>query len=300
MGVRSNRTMGTTPTMEKLAEAASGRLTVAIVGLEGKRNGPALVTDSLESIPGVVRVYFDWDTEMAYVEYREAQVTPGRVLAAIEQAGLAVGDVTVRSAAPGEVFPPEAERPLDDLMPDDHSCCGPAVNESAQDESIRAEGAGTARSAGGRQGAWPFPVRMSLFLAAVVAVLGPALWLIRPMSSNAMGADYSVNMSMTGFTPATLSIPAGKPVSIQFNNVDSPFHGITNGALHQFAIDSLGVDVRIDGKQSTMINLPALEPGTYEYYCNVCCGGKVNPSMQGKITVRGPESAQTIERVSQR
>jgi heme/copper-type cytochrome/quinol oxidase subunit 2 len=143
-------------------------------------------------------------------------------------------------------------------------------------------------------------VRLGLFLAAAVLVLGPALWLIRPMSTNAMGADYSVNMSMTGFTPPNFSVPAGKPVSLQFNNVDSPFHGITNGALHQFAIDELGIDVRLDGKQSTVITLPAMEPGSYEFYCNVCCGGKVNPSMRGTITVGGATSAQAMEEVSQR
>ncbi|MBI3460116.1 cupredoxin domain-containing protein, partial [Candidatus Acetothermia bacterium] len=27
------------------------------------------------------------------------------------------------------------------------------------------------------------------------------------------------------------------------------------------------------------------KPGTYEFYCNICCGGKANPSMQGKLIV---------------
>ena len=58
-------------------------------------------------------------------------------------------------------------------------------------------------------------------------------------------------------------------MSLQLNNVDSPFHGVTNGALHQFAIDRLGIDVRLDGKESTRITLPPLEAGRYEFYCNV-------------------------------
>jgi plastocyanin len=247
-------------------------------------------------MPGVVRVYFNSDTEMAYVEYREAEVTPGRLLAAVEEAGVSVGDVTVRSAAAGEAFPSEVERIEGELMPDDHSCCGPTTSES----TTGPEATPAARSATAQPGGWPFKVRLGLFLASAVLVLGPALWLIRPMSTSAMGADYSVNMSMTGFTPPNFSIPAGRPVSIQFNNVDSPFHGITNGALHQFAIDELGIDVRLDGKQSTVITLPAMEPGSYEFYCNVCCGGKVNPAMRGTITVGGAESAQAIGKVSQR
>jgi cytochrome c oxidase subunit 2 len=288
--------MGTTVDLESAVEAPSGRLTMAVLGLEGRPDGAALVMGVLGGVPGVVRVYFNRDTEMAYVEYREPEVTPGRLLSAVEQAGLSVGDVTVRSAAPGEAFPPEVLREAVEPLPDDHACCGPDKSESTAGPGA----APVSQSAASRQSGWPFRVRLGLFLAAAVLVLGPALWLIRPMSTNAMGADYSVNMSMTGFTPPNFSVPAGKPVSIQFNNVDSPFHGITNGALHQFAIDELGIDVRLDGKQSTVITLPAMEPGSYEFYCNVCCGGKVNPSMRGTIAVGGAKSAQAMEEVSQR
>ena len=294
--------MSATPAAESAAELASGRLTVAILGLDANADTPARVTQALENIPGVARVYFNRDTEMAYVEYRESEVTAGRLLAAVEEAGLSVGDVTVRSAAPGEAFPYDRDVNVDDVMPDDHSCCGPDASEgvTAADGRTAQEGTPGTRNGAAKQAGWPFTVRVGLFLAAAVLVLGPALWLVRPMSSSAMGADLNVNMSMTGFTPPNFSIPAGRPVSIQLNNVDSPFHGITNGALHQFAIDALGIDVRLDGKQSTVITLPAMEPGTYQFYCNVCCGGKVNPSMQGKITVGGTESVQTMEEVSQR
>ena len=288
--------MGTTLDLESAVGAPSGRLTMAVLGLEGRPDGAALVTGILGGVPGVVRVYFNRDTEMAYVEYREFEVTPGRLLAAVEQAGLSVGDLVVRSAAPGEAFPPEVMREVVEPVTDDHACCGPGKSERTAGPSA----APVAQIAASRSGGWPFRVRLGLFMAAAVLVLGPALWLIRPMSTNAMGADYSVNMSMTGFTPPNFSVPAGKPVSIQFNNVDSPFHGITNGALHQFAIDELGIDVRLDGKQSTVITLPAMEPGSYEFYCNVCCGGKVNPSMRGTITVGGAKSAQAVKEVSQR
>jgi plastocyanin len=302
--------MGTTDVVERAAEPASGRLTLAITGVGRGGSGQDLVTHVLEGIPGVASAYYNADTEMAYVEYRESEVTPSRVLAALEQAGISVGEVTVRTAPQGEapwslvhgaaLSPDQAAPGPEEIMLDDHSCCGPVLTERADSTGpavLPSAGDAPARDrtvSEQVQSGWPFKVRLSLFLAAVVVVLGPALWLVRPMSTDAMGADYSVNMSMTGFTPPNFSIPAGKPVSIQFNNVDSPFHGITNGALHQFAIDELGIDVRLDGKQSTVINLPALEPGTYEFYCNVCCGGKVNPSMQGKLTVEG------VEGVSQR
>jgi cytochrome c oxidase subunit 2 len=301
--------MGTTLTIEGAQTPATGRLTVAILGLECKPNSADLLTQLLEHVPGVVRAYVNCDTEMAYVEYSPSEVTPSRLVAAVGQSGLAAGEVTVRSAAQGEALPLDGiagtkhnghtAQIREDSLLDEHACCGPQgvqgvagpdVSESAAVlggaplDTSRTARAGQERSAG-----WPFKVRLGLFLAAVVLVLGPALWLIRPMQSLAGEADYSVDMSMTGFTPRNFSIPAGKPVSLQLNNVDSPFHGITNGSLHQFAIDNLAIDVRLDGKQSTVLNLPALEPGTYQFYCNVCCGGKVNPSMQGTLTVGGTE-----------
>lgn len=204
-----------------------------------------------------------------------------------------------------------------DLTLDDHTCCGheqhggiAGVANAPSPSPARVAANGTGPAAPSHSASvrprLPFKARLGLFLAACVLVLGPALWLIRPMPSNAMAADYSVDMSMTGFTPPSFSIPAGEPVSLQLNNVDSPFHGVTNGALHQFAIDDLGIDVRLDGKQSAVITLPALEPGSYEFYCNVCCGGKVNPSMRGTLTVGDGEGTEAtkgmeaMEGVSQR
>jgi len=312
------RSMGTTLTIKGAPTPATGRLTVAIRGVECKPNSADLLTQLLEHVPGVVRAYVNCDTEMAYVEYRASEVTPGKLVAAVGQSGLAAGDVTLHSTDPSETPPHEtgeenrhlarSPQTADENVEDGHSCCGSpgeptrsrgqAPLEAAMKETAGGDEMRTARVASQRgherSASWPFKVRLGIFLAVAVLVLVPALWLIRPMGSNAMGADYSVNMSMTGFTPPSFSIPAGKPVSLQLNNVDSPFHGVTNGALHQFAIDSLGIDVRLDGKQSAVIDLPALEPGSYEFYCNVCCGGKVNPSMRGTITVQG------VEWVSQR
>jgi cytochrome c oxidase subunit 2 len=280
--------MRTTNSMDRVAEPAAGRMTVALLGLDHRADGPDLVAQVLERVPGVARAYVNSDTEMAYVEYNEAEATPGRVRAALEQAGLSVGDVTVRTADP----PAELQ--------EDHACCGTrevsgttemtGMEEAQARHSVQELPTHNRRASPTRtERGWPFRARLGLFLAAVALVLGPALWLVRPMTSDAMGADYSVNMSMTGFTPRNFSVPAGKAVSLQLNNVDSPFHGVVNGALHQFAVDKLGIDVRLDGKESTVIDLPALQPGTYEFYCNVCCGGKVNPSMQGTITVEGAE-----------
>jgi cytochrome c oxidase subunit II len=300
--------MGTTLTLGGRTRADAGRLIVAVAGLDTVPNASHVIR-VLEEIPGVARAYVNPDTEMAYVEYSQAEVTPGKLLAAIEAEGFAIGDATANPQSAESYLSDGRERtaaPLQEIGPaeaaveDGHSCCGHERSggaPGADAATVGVEGTRTAirSNKAGAQGTWPFKVRLGLFLAACVLVLGPALWLVRPMSSSAMAAEYNVDMSMTGFTPPNFSIPAGKPVSLQLNNVDSPFHGVINGALHQFAVDKLGIDVRIDGKQSTVITLPALEPGTYEFYCNVCCGGKVNPSMHGTITVQGAESAESAE-----
>jgi cytochrome c oxidase subunit 2 len=303
--------MGTTLQWGELGAAAPERLTAAVSGLTFRPDAALDIERLLEEVPGVVRAYVNSDTEMAYIEYRAAEVAPDRLAAVLEQAGFSAGDLAVHCITPGGGFPniqteasqqgPGAEAETD-LMLDGSSCCGPAMPRETSPASVPevASSAGpgdhTHQAGGGPKLA--FRARLGLFLAACVLVLGPALWLIRPMSSSAMGADLSVNMSMAGFTPPNFSIPAGKPISVQLNNVDSPFHGVINGALHQFAVDDLGIDVRLDGKQSTVITLPALEPGSYEFYCNVCCGGKINPSMQGTITVGGTDSV--VEGVAQK
>jgi len=35
------------------------------------------------------------------------------------------------------------------------------------------------------------------------------------------------------------------------------------------------------------VTLPALRAGRYEFYCDVCCGGRANPSMIGVLEVQG-------------
>lgn len=47
------------------------------------------------------------------------------------------------------------------------------------------------------------------------------------------------------------------------------------------------MDVRIPPRSRTATTLRALPAGTYEFYCDVCCGGKDNPAMRGILEVTG-------------
>jgi cytochrome c oxidase subunit 2 len=79
-------------------------------------------------------------------------------------------------------------------------------------------------------------------------------------------------------------MPAGKPTTIRLVNPDSSYH-MDGGGLHQFAAPALGLEVKVQPKSEKIFTIPAAQPGTYAFYCDVCCGGKENPSMQGTIVV---------------
>ena len=91
---------------------------------------------------------------------------------------------------------------------------------------------------------------------------------------------------MAGFTPNRITVPAGQPVRLRIENPDSQFHA-DGGGWHQFAIDALSLDVRVAPHTTQTVALPALSVGRYEFYCDVCCGGRANPSMIGILEVRG-------------
>ena len=195
----------------------------------------------------------------------------------------------------------------------DHSCCGPAVEaegatevRSALQEGAAAPGAGAPPAWGeqGQQGApaaltgaagppaarpsakgghrFSFRARLAGFLALAILILGAALLLVRPMDTGAQGADYTVEMSMSGFTPPSLTFPAGKAVTLKLVNKESPFHA--SGAQHQFAVDALGIDEKVEARQTRVITIPAQQAGEYTFYCDVCCGGQKSPTMRGKLT----------------
>lgn len=91
---------------------------------------------------------------------------------------------------------------------------------------------------------------------------------------------------MAGFEPARLVGRAGRDLTLTFVNPDSRFH-TDGGGWHQFRIDSLGVDVKIPPSSRQAVTLRTLPAGTYEFYCDVCCGGKENPAMRGVLEVTG-------------
>ena len=128
-----------------------------------------------------------------------------------------------------------------------------------------------------------FGLRLAAFVAIALLVAGTAAWLLRPQTSQ-VTADQTIEVTMGGFTPPQLAIAAGKPTTIRLVNPDSPYH-TDGGGVHQFAVPGLGLDVKIPPRSEKVFSIPAAEAGTYAFYCDICCGGKENPSMQGTIAV---------------
>ncbi len=126
--------------------------------------------------------------------------------------------------------------------------------------------------------------RVVAFVVLAVASLA-AVALVWPRTGPAnAAAEATVQVDMSGYSPAVLTAKAGEPLRVQIVNPDSALH--TDGAgWHQLAIPALGVDARIGPRSQSTIDIPAAAPGEYTFYCDICCGGKENPAMQGVLKV---------------
>ena len=127
------------------------------------------------------------------------------------------------------------------------------------------------------------------YLLIVAAAAAGAAWLLAPAlwggGGHPAGADIvEIKGTMGGFSPSLIRAKAGRPLTVRLTSVDTRFH-TDGGGKHQFAIDALGVNIIAPplGAREATFTPPA--PGVYEYYCDVCCGGRANPTMVGKLIV---------------
>ena len=134
----------------------------------------------------------------------------------------------------------------------------------------------------------PRALRLGIFGALTLVIGGAAIFLVvtrllGPSASDT--AAIQVHASMGGFDPPALTVKAGQTVKVELSSMDSSMHS-DGGGWHQFAIDALGVDWKVGPLASEVFEFTApATAGTYSWYCDICCGGKANPSMQGTLTV---------------
>jgi cytochrome c oxidase subunit II len=128
------------------------------------------------------------------------------------------------------------------------------------------------------------PVIFGLVIVAVLAV-GAYLAFGDFLNRPAAGAGtLNVQSSMAGFTPSEIRVKAGSTVKMTWWTQDAAMH-LENG-VHTMVSPELSLNEALPAESSRLVTWTVPnKPGTYDVYCNSCCGGKDNPKMHGKIVV---------------
>jgi len=130
-------------------------------------------------------------------------------------------------------------------------------------------------------------IRPFLFGAVVVAVLAIGGWLAfgnfftRPAVAS---GTISVQSSMAGFTPSEIRVKAGSTVTLDWWTEDASMH--LQDGVHTMIAPDIGLNEALpaESRRAVSWTVPN-KPGTYDVYCNSCCGGIDNPVMHGKIVI---------------
>ncbi len=134
-------------------------------------------------------------------------------------------------------------------------------------------------------------IRSTVFAVLVIGVLGLTGYYLksaffRPAPEPMAGNVIDVEASMSGFDKKEIRVKVGQPVTIRLTSIDNSHH-TDGGGKHQWAVDELGVDVIAQPESSNTVTFTPDKAGTYTFYCDICCGGKANPTMNGQIIVEG-------------
>lgn len=132
-------------------------------------------------------------------------------------------------------------------------------------------------------------MRSAVFAVLVIGVLGLAGYYLksaffRPSPEPMAGNVIDVEASMSGFSMKEIRVKIGEPVTIRLTSLDTSAH-TDGGGKHQWAVDELGVEVIAQPESSNTVTFTPDKAGTYTFYCDICCGGKANPTMNGQIVV---------------
>jgi heme/copper-type cytochrome/quinol oxidase subunit 2 len=134
-------------------------------------------------------------------------------------------------------------------------------------------------------------IRSTIFVVIVIGVLGLSGYYLKnaffkaappPMAGNVI----DIEGAMDGFDKKEIRIKVGQPVTIRLTSMDNSAH-TDGGGKHQWAVDELGVSIIAPPEGSNYATFTPTKAGTYTYYCDICCGGKANPTMSGTLIVEG-------------
>jgi hypothetical protein len=90
--------------------------------------------------------------------------------------------------------------------------------------------------------------------------------------------------SMSGFDQTEIHLKLGQPVTVRLTSLNNalPTDG---GGRHQWAVDELGVNLIAPPDGSNTVTFTPEKAGKFAFYCDICCGGRANPIMNGTLVV---------------
>ncbi len=132
-------------------------------------------------------------------------------------------------------------------------------------------------------------IRAVAFAVIGLGVLGLAGYFLvtaftRPTLQAMAGNVIDVAADMGGFDMKLIRVKVGQPVTVRLTSVDNSHH-TDGGGKHQWAVDELEVSIIAPPEGSNYATFTPTKAGTYTYYCDICCGGRANPTMQGTLIV---------------
>jgi plastocyanin len=122
-------------------------------------------------------------------------------------------------------------------------------------------------------------VTPALLAIAIVIAVGCAPGPSGPAAEASAGPDaLRITAKDLKFSTDSLSAPSGRPFQIAFDSQESAPHNVaiykdSSAAQKVFGSDPFG------GPASVVYDVPALQPGTYFFRCDV------HPDMNGELTV---------------
>ena len=137
-------------------------------------------------------------------------------------------------------------------------------------------------------------VRFGAFTAIVTVVIVAVVYFLAPVfAPKESGITQSGNVkvvniqaAMDGFDIKEIRAKVGETIKVNLRSLDNQYHTDGEGK-HQFAIDELGVDIITNPLSVNSGTFTPAKTGTYTFYCDICCGGKANSDMNGKLIVEG-------------
>ncbi len=133
-------------------------------------------------------------------------------------------------------------------------------------------------------------LRVFAFAGIAFVVLAAAGYLLvtafTPKTPPPAANVIDISADMGGFDVKELRVKAGQPITVRLTSLDNSHH-TDGGGKHQWAVDEFGASVVAPPEGSNSVTFTPDKPGTYTFYCDICCGGRANPNMQGKLIVEG-------------